>query len=284
MSVSPGAPGLRRHWFVASSAIVCFLTAVALLFSQFYRPTTVDFKEPIQWLYTWMWTLLELFPHPVTVGALASFFHSWRDFAQAHAAVAFASNAVLFLFSLALGWSLWHRHSWARTALATLCVLKIPVVLGNIAVHGKQFTYCAEGSIYPCSKSLAVRLLPYYGFPIAGILVSIAAFAFLWRYGLEPPGYSGVHATPFPKSPDGATASFTGEMDRRADGMLTASRWIVVTLSLVISTDYSYHLWGWLPLVLPRFSGGGFALGIRMLMPLIFLAIASYVFAAVQLI
>lgn len=66
MSVSPGAPGLRRHWFVAGSAIVCFLTAVALLFSQFYRPTTIDFKEPIQWLYTWMWTLLELFPNPVT--------------------------------------------------------------------------------------------------------------------------------------------------------------------------------------------------------------------------
>jgi hypothetical protein len=284
MSVSPGAPSLRRHWFVASSAIVCFLTAVALLFSQFYRPTTVDFKEPIQWLYTWMWTLLELFPHPVTVGALASFFHSWRDFAQAHAAVTFASNAVLFLFSLALGWSLWHRRSWARTALATLCVLKIPVVLGNIAVYGKQFTYCAEGSIYPCSKSLAVRLLPYYGFPIAGIVVSLAAFAFLWRYGLQPPEYSGPHTTPFLKTPDSATASLTKPIAQGTDGLLTASRWIVVTLSLLIAADYSYHVWGWLPLVLPRFSGGGFALGIRTLMPLIFLAIASYVIGAVQLI
>jgi len=284
MSVSPAAPGLRRHWFVASSTIVCFLTAVALLFSQFYRPTTVDFKEPIQWLYTWMWTLLELFPHPVTVGTLASFSHSWRDFSQAHAAVAFASNAVLFLLSLALGWSLWHRRPWARTALATLCVLKIPVVLGNIAIYGKQFTYCAEGSIYPCSKNLAVRLLPYYGFPIAGIVVSLAAFAFLWRYGLQPPEYSGSHTTPFPKTPDSATARFTKPIAHGTDGLLTASRWIVVTLSLFIAADYSYRLWGWLPLILPRFSGGGFALGIRTLMPLIFLAIASYVTGAVQLI
>jgi len=284
MSVSPAAPGLRRHWFVASSTIVCFLTAVALLFSQFYRPTTVDFKEPIQWLYTWMWTLLELFPYPVTVGTLASFSHSWRDFSQAHAAVAFASNAVLFLLSLALGWSLWHRRPWARTALATLCVLKIPVVLGNIAIYGKQFTYCAEGSIYPCSKNLAVRLLPYYGFPIAGIVVSLAAFAFLWRYGLQPPEYSGSHTTPFPKTPDSATARFTKPIAHGTDGLLTASRWIVVTLSLFIAADYSYRLWGWLPLILPRFSGGGFALGIRTLMPLIFLAIASYVTGAVQLI
>jgi hypothetical protein len=284
MIVSAGAPHSKRHWFVAGSAIVCFVTALALLLSQFYRPTTVDFKEPIQWAYTWMWTLLELFPHPVTVGALASFSHSWRDFSQAHAAVAFASNAVLFLLSLALGWSLWHRRSWARTALATLCVLKIPVVLGNIAVYGKQFTYCAEGSIYPCSKSLAVRLLPYYGFPIAGIVVSVAAFAFLWRYGLQPPEYSGPHTTPFPKTPDTATANLTKPIAHGTDGLLTASRWIVVTLSLIISADYSYRLWGWLPLVLPRFSGGGFALGIRTLMPLIFLAIASYVIGAVQLI
>src|SRR5208282_3259826 len=189
MSVSPGVPGLKRHWFVAISAVVCFVTALALLFSTFYPPTTVDFKVPIQWVYTWMWSLLELFPHPATVGALALFFHPWRDFAQTHAAVAFVSNTVLFLFSLALGWSLWERRAWARTVLATLCVLKIPLVLGNIAIYGQQFTYCAEGSIYPCSKSLAVRLLPYYGFPIAGIVVSIAAFAFLWRYGLEPRGY-----------------------------------------------------------------------------------------------
>jgi|HubBroStandDraft_1064217.scaffolds.fasta_scaffold27437_2 hypothetical protein len=284
MSIRPGAPGLKRHWFVAISAVVCFVTSLALLFSAFYRPTTVDFKEPIQWVYTWMWSLLELFPNPATLGAMVAFFRPWRELQHTHAAVALASNALLFLFSLALGWSLWQRHSWARTALATLCVLKIPVVLGNIAVYGQQFTYCADGSIYPCSKSLAARLLPYCGFPIAGIVVSIAAFAFLWRYGLEPPGYSGVHTTPFPKSPDSGTADFTEIMDRRVDGMLTASRWIVVTLSLVIAADYSYHLWGWLPLVLPRFAGGEFALGIRTLMPLIFLAIASYVIAAAQLI
>ncbi len=284
MSVSPGAPGLRRHWFVVSSAIVCFLTSGALLSSQFYRPTTVDFKDPIQWVYTWMWTLLELFPHPVTVGALASFSHPWLEFERAHAAVALASNAALFFFSLALGWSLWQRRSWARTALATLCVLKIPVVLGNIAVYGQQFTYCSEGSIYPCSKSLAVRLLPYYGFPIAGIIISIAAFVFLWRYGLEPPGYAGVHTAPFPKSPDSAAESFTKVMNRRADGMLTASRWIVVALSLVIAADYSYYAARWFPFLLPRFSGSELALSMRTLVPLVFLAIVGYGIVAIQLI
>jgi Isochorismatase family len=92
MSVSLGAPGLRRHWFVASFTIVCFATPVALLFSQFYRPTTVDFKEPIQWVYTWIWALLDLFPHPATVGALASFFQPWLRFERAHTAVALASR------------------------------------------------------------------------------------------------------------------------------------------------------------------------------------------------
>src|ERR1700704_1240085 len=103
MGISPSSHGPKRHWFVASSAIVCFVSAVALLFSQLYRPTTVGFKEPMQWVYTWMWTVLELFPHPVTVGTLTSFFHPWGQFERAHAAVALASNAVLFLFSLALG-------------------------------------------------------------------------------------------------------------------------------------------------------------------------------------
>ncbi len=283
MSVSPGTPRLKRHWFVTSSAIVCFFTALALLLSQFYRPTTVDFKEPIQWAYTWMWTLLELFPHPATVGALASFFKPWNELERVHGAVSFASNTLLFLFSLGLGWSLWQRDAWARKALATLCVLKIPVVLGNITVYGQQFTYCAEGSIYPC-KSLAARILPYYGFPVAGVVVSVAAFVFLWRYGLQPPEYSGPHTTPFPKTPDSATASLTKPIAHGTDGLLTASRWIVVTLSLLIAADYSYYLWAWLPLVLPRFSGGGSALGIRTLMPLIFLAVASYIVAAVQLI
>ena len=282
MGISPVVSASKRHWFVAISSIMCFATSLALVFSQFYRPADANFQDPLHWAYAWMWTLLELFPHPATVGALASFFHPWLEFERAHAVVALASNAVLFLFSLALGWSLWQRRSWARTALATLCVLKIPVVLGNIAVYGQQFTYCAEGSIYPCSKSLAVRLLPYYGFPIAGIIVSIAAFAFLLRYGLEPPGYAGAHTAPFPKSPDSAAESFTKVMNRRADGMLTASHWIVVALSLVIAADYSYHICGWLPLLLPRFSGGG--LGVRILMPLILLAIASYVLGAVQLI
>jgi len=283
MSVSLGAPGLRRHWFVAISAIVCFAASLALLLSQFYRPTNVDYQSPIQWAYTWMWSLLELFPHPATVGALASFIRPWRNFAQAHAAVALASNAGLFLFSLALGWSLWQRRSWARTALATLCVLKIPVVLGNIAVYGQQFTYCAESSIYPCSKNLVARLLPYYGFPIAGIVVSVAAFVFLWRYGLEPRASVGSHPEPRPKIPENATASFGRPIARGSDGTLTYSRWIVVTLSLLIAADYSYHLRGWLPLLLPRFWGGS-ALGIRTLMPLILLVIASYVLGAVQLI
>jgi len=278
MSVSPGAPRLKRHWFVASSAIVCFFTALVLLLSQFYRPTAVDFKEPIQWAYTWIWTLLELFPHPATVGALA---YPWRNFAQTHVAFAFASNGLLFLFSLGLGWSLWQRQAWAGKALAALCVLKIPVVLGNIAVYGQQFTYCAEGSIYPC-KSLAARLLPYYGFPVAGVVVSVAAFVFLWRYGLEPPASVGSHREYRPKTPENATASSTKPIVHRADSALTASRWIVVALSLVIAADYSYHIWKWLPLLLPRFSGG--ALEIRILMPLILLAVASYGISAVQLI
>lgn len=283
MSVSPGAPRRKRHWFVASSAIVCFLTALALLLSQFYRPTTVDFKEPIQWAYTWMWTLLELFPHPATVGALASLFKPLRELERVHGAVSLTSNALLFLFSLGLGWSLWQRRAWAGKALGALCVLKIPVVLGNIAIYGQQFTYCAEGSIYPC-KSLAVRLLPYYGFPVAGVVVSVAAFVFLWRYGLEPPALVGSHAEPRPKTPENATASLTKPIVHRADGVLAASRWIVVALSLVIAADYSYHVWGWLPLLLPRFSGGGEALGFRILMPLILLAVASYGISAVQLI
>src|SRR5580658_8715172 len=113
MSIRPGAPGLKRHWFVAISAVVCFVTSLALLFSAFYRPTTVDFKEPIQWVYTWMWSLLELFPNPATLGAMVAFFRPWRELQHTHAAVALASNALLFLFSLALGWSLWQRHSWA---------------------------------------------------------------------------------------------------------------------------------------------------------------------------
>ena len=59
MSVSLGAPGLRRYWFVASFTIVCFVTPVAL---------------------------------PATVGALASFFQPWLRFERAHAAVALASR------------------------------------------------------------------------------------------------------------------------------------------------------------------------------------------------
>jgi len=163
-------------------------------------------------------------------------------------------------------------------------VLKVPVVLGNIAVYGQQFTYCAEGSIYPCSKNLAARLLPYYGFPVAGIVVSVAAFMFLWRYGLEPPASVGSHPEPRPKTPDRATVTSSKTIARGPDATLTYSRWIVVTLSLLIAANYSYYLWGWLPLLLSRFSGGGTALGIRTLMPLILLAVASYVLGAVQLI
>jgi hypothetical protein len=267
---------------VAISAMVCFATSLALLFSQFYHPTNADFQSPTHWVYTWMWSLLELFPHPATVGALAAFFRPWRNFAQTHAAFSFASNVLLFLFSLALGWSLWQRQAWAGNALGVLCALKIPLVLGNIAVYGQQFTYCAEGSIYPCSKNLAARLLPYYGFPVAGVVVSVAAFSFLWRYGLEPPGSVSSHPEPRPKTPESATGSFGKPIARASDDTPTLSRWVVVTLSLLIAADYSYHLWGWLPLLLPRFSGGT-ALGIRTLMPLILLAVASYVFGAVQL-
>src|SRR5271168_465672 len=284
MSSSPGAPSPKHHWFVVGSTVVCFATALAILFSQFYRPTNVDYQSPIQWVYTWTWTLLELFPHPATVGSLASFFGPWREFERAHATVEFVSNGLLFLFSLAFGWSLWQRHAWARKALAILCVLKIPVVLGNIAIYGQQFTYCAEGSIYACSKPLALRLLPYYGFPIAGILVSFAAFAFLWRYGLEPLAYSRAHTAPVTRTPGSATASFAKPIAHSSDGVLSTSRWIVVVLSLVIAADYSYYMAHWLPLLLPRFSGGGSALGIRVLMPLIFFAIAGYVIGAVQLI
>jgi hypothetical protein len=257
MGISPGASASKRHWFVAISAIVCFATSLALVFSQFYRPTNVDYQSPIQWVFTWMWSLLDLFPHPATVGALTSFFHPWRNFAQAHAAFAFAWNALLFFFSLALGWSLWQRRSWAGKALGALCLLKIPVVLGNIAVYGQQFTYCAEGSIYPCSRNLAVRLLPYYGFPVAGVVVSVAAFVFLWRYGLEPPASVGSHPEPRPKTPENVIASRGKPIAPDSDGTLTYSRWIVVTLSLLIAADYSYHLRGWLPLLLPRFRVEG---------------------------
>ena len=277
MSLSPGADASKRHWLVAGSAIVCFATALALLFAQLYRPANVDYQSPMQWVYTWTWTLLELFPHPATVGALASLFARWREFERAHATVALVSNGLLFLFSVALGWSLWRRDSWARKALAALCVLKIPVVLGNIAIYGQQFTFCAEGSIYPCSKPLTFRLLPYYGFPIAGIFVSVAAFAFLWRYGLEPLAYDRAHTAPVRKAFGDSTAS-------PAVPIAVASRWIVVVLSLVIAADYSYYLAQWLPLLLPRNSGSGSGLAIRMLMPVIFLAIASYVFGGAQLI
>src|SRR5271168_2533225 len=244
MSSSPGAPSPKHHWFVVGSTVVCFATALAILFSQFYRPTNVDYQSPIQWVYTWTWTLLELFPHPATVGSLASFFGPWREFERAHATVEFVSNGLLFLFSLAFGWSLWQRHAWARKALAILCVLKIPVVLGNIAIYGQQFTYCAEGSIYPCSKNLAARLLPHYGFPVAGVVVSVAAFVFLWRYGLEPPATVGPHPEPRPKTLDSATAGFAKPIARGSDGTLAYSRWIVVTLSLLIAANYSYYLWG----------------------------------------
>jgi hypothetical protein len=277
MNLSSGADASKRHWFVLGFAIVSFVTALGLLFSQFYHPASVDYQSPMQWVSTWTWTLLELFPHPATIGALASLFAPWREFERAHATVAFVSNGLLFLFCVALGWALWRRDSWARHALATLCVLKIPVVLGNIAIYGQQFTFCAEGSIYPCSKPLAFRLLPYYGFPIAGIFVSVAAFVFLWRYGLEPVAYDRAHAAPVRSASVNATAN-------PAMGIAVASRWIVVILSLVIAADYSYYLLRWLPLLLPRYSGGGSALGIRTFMPLIFLAIVNYVFGGVQLI
>jgi len=284
MSVNPGASASKRHWFVAISAIVCFFTALVLLFSAFYRPTPVDFKEPIQWVYAWIWSLLELFPNPATLGALVAFFRPWQEFLHTHAAVAFAWNALLFFFSLGLAWSLWQRHSWARTALATLCVLKIPVVLGNIAVYGQQFTYCAEGSIYPCSKNLAARLLPYYGFPVAGVVVSIAAFVFLWRYGLKPPASVGSYPEPRPKTPENATASFGKPIARGSDSTLTLSRWVVVTSSLVIAADYSYYAARWFPFLLPRFSGSELALSMRTLVPLVFLAIVGYGIVAIQLI
>jgi hypothetical protein len=149
-------------------------------------------------------------------------------------------------------------------SLATLCVLKIPVVLGNISTYGKQFTYCADASIYPCSKNLAVRLLPYYGFSLAGMAVSIAAFAFLWRYGLEPPAYSAGQTTLFPRIPASATASSTKPTVRRVDGMLNASRWIVGTLAAGIAADYAYYAVVWFPNLLPRYSGSGHALNIRL--------------------
>jgi|SRR5580704_1798868 len=120
MGIGAGASVSKRHWFVASSAIICFATSLALLFSQFYRPISADFQSPTQWVYTWMWSLLELFPHPATVGALASLFRPWRNFAQAHAVFAFTWNALLFFFSLTLAWSLWQRQAWARRALGAL--------------------------------------------------------------------------------------------------------------------------------------------------------------------
>lgn len=283
MGISLGTSSSKRHWFVVTSAVICFATAVALLFSQFYRPGTVDYQSPIQWVYTWMWNFLELFPQPATVGTLTSFFSPWRNFMQAHAAFALAWHAVLFFFSIGLGWSLWQRQTWAGRVLGGLCVLKIPVVLGNIAVYGQQFTYCAEGTIYPCSKSLAQRVLPYYGFSIAGVAVSVAAFMFLLRYGLEPPASAGAHPEARPKPLENSGASIGKPIVRGADRVLSSARWIVVTLSLLIAANYAYYLWGWLPLLLPRYSGGGAALGIRTLIPLIVLATASYAFGAVQL-
>jgi len=277
MSTSTGAPDSKRHWFVAAASIVCFATAWSLVFSQFYHPTEADFQAPLHWTYTWMWSLLELFPNPARVGALIGLFRPWREFLHGQAAAALVWNAALLLSVSRLA----GRSGSATPGLARPSLLPaIPVVLGNIIVYGQQFTYCAEGSIYPCSRNLAARLLPYYGFPIAGIAVSIAAFAFLWRYGLEPPGHLGAQNAPLPKTPD----RFAKPIGGRADGVLTASRWIVVAMALCIAADYSYFIARWYTFLLPRFSGSGHALSIRILAPLVLLAIASYGIAAIRLI
>ena len=113
--------------------------------------------------------------------------------------------------------------------------------------------------------------------------VSIAAFAFLWRYGLEPPAFAASKATPFSGIP-GSAMPRPGKPVERTGGILKASRWIVVAMAAAIAADYAYYAVGWFPVLLPRYAGSGHALSIRILLPLVLLAIVSYGFVAVRLI
>jgi len=263
----------RRHWFVTLSSIFCFATGLAFVFSQLYHPREVSFRGFEYWSYTWLWSVLPLLPQPASLSGVLLLFEPWRDLLRDHASIAFSVNVVFVLFSAVLGWALWTRRSWARWILAALCVFQIAAAVGNIAISGQQFTYCAEGTIYPCSKNLLARLLPYYGFSLAGITVSLSALAFLWRYGLNPAATGDTTGI----------ASAEKSEPRQADALVNVSRWIIVVVAVLIASDYSYFAVLWSPNL---FRGGAslHVLPIRLVLSLILFAIASYATIIVRLV
>lgn len=238
---------------------------MAFVFNQLYHPGEAPFRGFVYWFHTWLWSVLSLFPQPASLNWVLLLFGPWRNFLRDHAFMAFSANALFVLFSVALGWALWIRRPWAKGILAALCICQIAATLGNIAIYGQQFTYCAEGTIYPCSKNWLARLVPYYGFSVAGLIVSLSVLAFLWRYGLHPSS---------PSAAIGVASSEKLQASRPAS-LLNVSRWVIVILAGLLVADYSYFAVLWFPYL---FRGGTslHVLPIRLLLPLVLFAIAGY--------
>jgi len=84
---------------------------------------------------------------------------------------------------------------------------------------------------------LLARLLPHFGFFLAGITVSLSALAFLWRHSLNPAATADTTRV----------ATAVKSEARQANGLVNLSCSIIVVVAASIALDYSYFAVRWSP-------------------------------------